>query len=225
MKTAGLTLAAASLVLLAGCAGRSAPDQRTAADTTSQRDPWICEPGATLDEWNCVRASAAPAGAGSAARLQQLLAQQNQKETEMPPAPTDPGGLPHQPDAPEMPDAPALVQTDLPDYLRLAFRPEQATSLLDLPGDYWTVQVIAMPSPEALEEYADANGLQGFSAARIRSNEEVYYVLLLGIYQTEEEARLALDSVPDNLAELSPWIRSVASLQRAMRAADAAHQT
>ena len=211
MIRASLLFPVACLLMLTACAGRTVPDQPVDTTITSQRDPWICEPGATLDEWHCVRSSAAPAGAGTPARLRQLLAEQQPQEAAPLPA--------------EAPPPPALPEDDQPDYERLAFRPEQATSILDLPGEYWTVQLIAMTSAEGLENYAEANGLQGFSAARIASGGDIYYVLLLGIYQSEEDAKLAVASMPDQLHDLSPWVRSVASLQRAMRAADSARQT
>ena len=107
---------------------------------------------------------------------------------------------------------------DIPRHTALAYRPEKAVSLLDLPDDFWAVQLIALSSREALEEYARSKGVRGMSAAQIAVNDELFYILLLGIYETRENAELATQDLPEHFS--NPWIRSVGSLKRAMLKAE-----
>ncbi len=108
----------------------------------------------------------------------------------------------------------------LPRHVELSYRPDKPVAILDLPEDFYAVQLVAVSSKEALEKYARERKLSGMSAARIYAAEQMYYILLLGIYETQENAELAIASLSGPLAELSPWIRSVGSLQRAMLEAD-----
>ncbi len=103
-----------------------------------------------------------------------------------------------------------------PNHVRLAYRPARPTRLLDVPGTFWTVQLIVVSTKEALESYARAHQLGGMSAARIAHNGELFYALLLGVYETQEIAEQATRDLPAPLDELGVWIRSLASLQRAI---------
>jgi septal ring-binding cell division protein DamX len=88
---------------------------------------------------------------------------------------------------------------------------------LDLPEYYWAVQLLALSKKEALENYANQTQLINLSGARIASQNQLLYVLLLGIYETKELAKQAVASLPENQKKnLSPWIRSMGSLQTAM---------
>ena len=108
----------------------------------------------------------------------------------------------------------------MPPHIALAYRPTQAVAILDLPDDFFAVQLVAVSSKEALETYANTHQLSGMSAARVYANGQLYFVLLLGVYETRERAEQAIASLQGPLAELEPWIRSVGSLQDAMVAAD-----
>ena len=132
---------------------------------------------------------------------------------QVPLAPTEP------PDAPATSARPA--QADQPRHVRLAYRPDRPVSLLDLPADYWVAQLVALSSPEDLEQYALQHGMQGMSAARVMSGDALYYVLLLGIYETREIAQQAITDLPPPFDTHKPWLRTVGSLQRAIRLADA----
>jgi len=88
---------------------------------------------------------------------------------------------------------------------------------LALPKTLWAVQLIALSKKEALEEFANQTQLLRLSGARIASKNQILYVLLLGIYETKDLAKQALASVPKKQKQnISPWIRSMGSLQTAM---------
>jgi|GEM_PF-643163 len=107
---------------------------------------------------------------------------------------------------------------DIPEYVALSFQPDEPVAILDLPRDFFAIQVIALASQTALEKYAVDNDIRGMSAARIAANDNLFYVLLLGIYETRSKASAALASIPEPYT--NPWIRSVGSLQDAMIAGD-----
>lgn len=118
-------------------------------------------------------------------------------------------------------DAPQrTAEADLPAHVRLAYQPPQPTLLQDLPGELYTVQLLAMSNKATLEAYVRDHGLKGLSAARIENEGDLYYVLLLGVYESEALARQAAEDLPPPLDEASPWIRPLGSLQEAMRRAD-----
>ncbi len=56
--------------------------------------------------------------------------------------------------------------------------------------------------------------------ARVERNGELFYVLLMGIYEDADRARRAVDSLPDEIGGAEPWIRPLGSLQSAMLRAD-----
>ena len=104
--------------------------------------------------------------------------------------------------------------------MRLAYQPETPTALVDLPPAFHVVQLIAMKTPAALEAYAAEKALPGFSAAPVEKDGELYFVLLLGVYETHSDAEAAVASLPATLADADPWIRPLGSLQAAMRRAE-----
>lgn len=137
------------------------------------------------------------------------------------PSPT-PERLP-EPDSSSLPapvpmptDAPQRPPAELPNYQRLAYQPAAPIALVDLPPDLYAVQLLAMSSRSALAAYAAAKGVPELSAAPVERNGTLYYVLLLGIYESLDNAEAAIQDLPAQLADLNPWIRSIGSLQAAM---------
>ena len=76
--------------------------------------------------------------------------------------------------------------------------------LLDIPPDYFAVQLIAVSDRETLEAYALENGLIGLSATRVRSGKAIFYVLILGVYETKDKAELAVASLSGSMRSLKP---------------------
>ena len=107
----------------------------------------------------------------------------------------------------------------MPEHIRLSYRPPQPVAIVDLPDTFWAVQLIALSTKESLEAYADKYKIRGMSAARVVAGDQLFYVLLLGIYETRENAEKASQNLPDPYHK--PWIRTIKSLKDAMIAADA----
>ena len=60
----------------------------------------------------------------------------------------------------------------------------------------------------------------GLSATQIESEGELLYILLLGIYESFEQAQQASSELPAQLAGFEPWIRRLGPLQAAMLRAE-----
>jgi len=106
-------------------------------------------------------------------------------------------------------------------HRELAYRPERATPLLDLPGDYYALQLAIRDSREALGRFAEAYRLIGLPHVRVARRGRLAYVLLAGVYRDRADAERARDGLPKRLGSMRPWIRRLHSLQSAMLRADA----
>lgn len=231
MKPVTLLLACTGMaLLLSACSSnRSSAPRAGEPDFRDPDAPWFCQPGVATDEWECIQneelsQAPAPTRPPPAQPPQQQATPSTPKLTPRQtetrersvatPAPAAKSSTPQ-----AMPQAPRTADST-PEYARLAYRPEKPMSILDLPDDFSAVQLTALSSREALEQYATQNNMRGMSAARILSGDQLYYILLLGIYETQERAERAIVDLPAPFAGLTPWIRSVGSLQNAMLAAD-----
>lgn len=108
----------------------------------------------------------------------------------------------------------------MPDYLRLAYRPDREVAFTELPDEFYAVQLLALSSSGAVERFVAEARVPGLAAARVERGGRLFYVLLLGIYRDRADAVRAIASPPDELKELTPWIRPLGTLKEAMRRAD-----
>ena len=94
---------------------------------------------------------------------------------------------------------------------------ERPSDILDLAPSRYVVQLIALSSREDLDAFIERHAIDGVKV-RTRVKGEVRFVLLQGIYEDRESAMRAASRVPESLAT-KPWIRSLGSLQDAVRSA------
>lgn len=87
-------------------------------------------------------------------------------------------------------------------------------SLAEQPASYYAVQVVASSSMDQLHDFANRNQLSDQWVAQTMVDGKLWYVLMLGVYPTRDEAEQALQSVQD--METQPWIRTVGSVQAVM---------
>ena len=93
-------------------------------------------------------------------------------------------------------------------------------SLEDLPSSYWTVQLIALSSARELQGFMSTLQMDGLTGAMIKTNDRIFYVALLGVYETRAAAKLAAKERPESLSRYQPYVRSLGSLQAAMARAE-----
>jgi len=108
----------------------------------------------------------------------------------------------------------------LPTYAQLAYRPPDPVRIIDLPEQFYAAQLLAVSTKKQIEDFVIAQDLYNMSAARIERDGQFLYVLLLGVYETEDNARLAVASMPEEVQQMKPWVRPIGGLQEAMLKAD-----
>jgi hypothetical protein len=149
---------------------------------------------------------------------------------------TDPGAAPAVAPAAAPAAAPAVVpssgvaavavaEADTAGSVLETWEVEQRAETLDLenqPGSLYTVQLMTMSSRERMEAYMAEHAVGDLPIAPLERDGEVYYALLLGIYDTFAEAEQAMTQLPPGLSDKTPWVRSLGSVQTAMRRVEAA---
>jgi len=85
--------------------------------------------------------------------------------------------------------------------------------------DHYTIQVISGRNQQRMKQYMEKNGLNGQSTLYElqRTDEAPVYIGLYGVYSSLTEARQAVQSLPAEVQEAQPWIRSFKSIQAALR--------
>ena len=109
------------------------------------------------------------------------------------------------------------IDAKTPLYISLAYKPEQPTSLLDLPKTFWAIQIMALQDQDGLNNYVLDKQLVGVSGAKIESQGKLFYALLLGVYESRSIAEEAWESRPKSISALKPYFRDLGSLQNAIR--------
>ena len=122
----------------------------------------------------------------------------------------------------------AVAEADTAGSVLETWEVEQRAETLDLEnlsGSLYTVQLMTMSSRERMEAYMAEHDVGDLPVAPLERDGEVYYALLLGIYDTFVEAEQAMTQLPPGLSDKTPWVRSLGSVQTAMRRADTVFQT
>lgn len=108
---------------------------------------------------------------------------------------------------PPVQEEPVMVEVTEPEPV--------ADDIASMPAEHFAVQILASSKFDKLAPFARHYGLDDKLTAEITVNGKTWYVLLLGVYPTLEEAKEAMTSVSERLST-SPWIRTVGSLQNIM---------
>lgn len=84
--------------------------------------------------------------------------------------------------------------------------------------NYYTLQLASSTNAQLIEKYYSENDLVG-KAGYYRSQREGedWYALVYGAYPTVQDAKDAIDSLPEDLKKWSPWVRNIKSIHKIMR--------
>ncbi len=97
-------------------------------------------------------------------------------------------------------------------------RPRGHTWLNDQRKDHYVIQLMAAHDRQVVEQFIGEQSLGSRAAVfSTRRAGQSWHVLLFGLYANADVARAAINELPAALRRHSPWIRSVASVQQAMR--------
>lgn len=117
-------------------------------------------------------------------------------------------------------EAPAKLTPPVnPVFLELEKRGLQNTSWLSQQKTQnWTLQLLGAREPETLLKFAQRNNLSTDTAwYKTWLTSKPYYVLVYGSYNSRETARNAIAGLPPQLRALKPWVKSMKSVQQALK--------
>ena len=103
-------------------------------------------------------------------------------------------------------------------------RPDAITAVLERSPEHFAVQLTATETQALADGFISNYDLEGFEelmTLELAQEGDFYYVVLLGIYDTFAEAQAAMNTRPESLAEVQPWIRPLASIQSGIQDAEA----
>ncbi|MCW9047295.1 MAG: SPOR domain-containing protein [Gammaproteobacteria bacterium] len=82
----------------------------------------------------------------------------------------------------------------------------------------WTLQLLGARDPETLLKFAQRNQLSANAAwYKTWLTSKPYYVMVYGSYNSRENARNAIAGLPSQLRSLKPWVKSMKSVQKALK--------
>lgn len=83
----------------------------------------------------------------------------------------------------------------------------------------FTIQIMGVRVPQLLEAFVAENHLTDVSYYRTKMNNQDWYVLVYGNFQSQEEARDALAKLPEDVRRQQPWVRSFDGVRQAIELA------
>lgn len=113
------------------------------------------------------------------------------------------------------------VSEDRPVTISVRIRPEPAERqpVLQWPAGHYAVQLIALESEQAVADLANRLATPGLLRVRVDSGGRLFHVLLVGPYADRLDAEAAGAGLVRRMPSLEPWVRSVGTLQAAVRRA------
>ena len=215
VNPAGMAAAACSTLivisLLTGCS--NAQVRRT--PVTDLGEAWFCEMNETRDDWDCVQDEA--------------LAR-NPKPTRLPSDPVEPD--PFDEDVPALPTVAAPTEglanpsatINFDAIAQATARPNTITALLERSPEHFAVQLTATETEALANGFIsnhDLDSIEELVTLELAREDGLYYVVLLGVFDTFAEAEAAVKTLPESLADEQPWIRPLASIQTGIVDAEA----
>lgn len=197
--------------LFAGCSNsklRRTPE-------SERPTPWFCEINEARDDWDCVQ-DAALAKNPKPKRLPSDPVEANPFDVNEPLTRTDTTGM----DNSANPSA--AIDFDLASAA--IERGREISVFLTLPREHFTVQLTTTETRAIANRFVKDHGLADRDEVLVLELVEegtFYYVVLLGTYEQQEAAQAAVDSRPEELADLTPWIRTLEPIQAGVRNAEA----
>ena len=84
-----------------------------------------------------------------------------------------------------------------------------------LPAPLYVIQVVSSPNAQVLSRYAESR-LPGSATQVLRTtrNNQDHNLLLIGPYNSRQQARRAITTLPESVQADKPWVRPVASVQQ-----------
>lgn len=86
-----------------------------------------------------------------------------------------------------------------------------------LSPSYYTLQIMASHDAAGIQHFLKANGVSSkYAVYTTEKKGKAWHVVIYGVYETRDFADSARSSLPEYLKEFSPWIRSLADVQKSI---------
>jgi len=94
----------------------------------------------------------------------------------------------------------------------------QESTILRMPASNYTIQLFGVRSQAELRGFLSRHNLNGKAYAyHTKYQGKSWYVLVYGNYSSLDAAHSAIAQLPSSLQQLKPWVKSVSSVQQAIR--------
>ncbi len=94
--------------------------------------------------------------------------------------------------------------------------PDEKWAITQKRGHY-TIQFLAAKDRNSVSKYKKSSpAFKDARIVRIIRKKRTWHVLILGLHTTNKKARTSLLSLPKEIRDSGPWVRSMGSLQDAM---------
>jgi len=98
---------------------------------------------------------------------------------------------------------------------KISLGPEEWVASQD--PNYYTLQLASSTNQQLIEKYYNENNLDGRAGYyRSKREGEEWYALVYGAYPSVQDAKDAIETLPDDLKKWSPWVRNIKSIHRIM---------
>lgn len=85
-------------------------------------------------------------------------------------------------------------------------------------AESWTIQMLAFNDESKVQAFIDTHGLKNQAAYYSeRSSGETLYKLVYGVYDSKDKADFARQNLSNELKQHGPWLRTIASVQTAIK--------
>ena len=82
---------------------------------------------------------------------------------------------------------------------------------------YYTLQLASSTNKQLIDKYYQENELEGHAGYyRSKREGEEWYALVYGAYPSVQDAKDAIETLPQDLKKWSPWVRNIKSIHRIM---------
>ena len=99
--------------------------------------------------------------------------------------------------------------------VKLALTPEEWVASQN--PKYYTLQLASSTNQQLIDKYYRENELQGHAGYyRSKREGEEWYALVYGAYPSVQDAKDAIETLPQDLKKWSPWVRNIKSIHRIM---------
>ncbi len=89
--------------------------------------------------------------------------------------------------------------------------------LLAQRDDRWVIQVLGSRDPRDMARFAARHGVAADTATFTTTHQgQPWHVLVYGLYPSRDAARAAMAKLPAGLRQASPWMRTIASIRKAV---------